>query len=1390
MPHSLLTEYDLYLFREGTHYRSFDRLGAHLVEAEGRRGVYFAVWAPNARFVSVIGDFNFWNNHAHPLQPRDDSGIWEAICWEADHGQRYKYYIESQQQGYRAERADPYAFFSELRPKTASIIWDISNYTWGDSNWMANRTPRNSLQAPLSIYEIHLGSWKRKREEGGRWLNYRELAHELPEYIKHLGFTHVELLPVLEHPYDPSWGYQATGYFAPTSRFGAPQDFMYLVDALHQAGIGVILDWVPAHFPTDEHGLAYFDGTHLYEHQDPKKGAHPDWKTLIYNYGRREVANFLISSALFWLEKYHLDGLRVDAVASMLYLDYSRQAGQWIPNEYGGRENIEAIHFIRRLNEQVYATHRGAFTLAEESTSWPMVSRPTHSGGLGFGYKWNMGWMNDVLSYISKDPIYRSFHHNQLTFGLLYAFQENFVLPLSHDEVVHGKGSLLQKMPGDDWQKFANLRLLYGFMYGSPGKKLLFMGAEIGEWREWDAERDLDWDLLQYPLHQGLQQLIRDMNHLLRQERALYELDFEGAGFSWVDCGDREQSVVSFLRFSKSPREIVLVVCNFTPITRHHYRIGVPVSGLWNELLNSDATCYGGSGQGNYGQVYADDVPYHSQPHSLNLTIPGCTTLFFKPTDWKPQQDQKVKESAESKELRRLARYAGISLSYIDSFGQRRKTSPETIITFLQAMGIQAHSPSEVTRSLHAFRTKVRSRILPLVKVTRINESKTQPLSLVLTLPYRVRKELCELSFQFEDGQTKHLTVRLSDLQCLRRFQFGKKTYGKFRLAISFSLPLGYHQVRFSVGTQPEGWQEDLRASMTWIVAPSKCYLPIAPAQKASAKQPLAERKKEWGISLQLYSLVTERSPGIGSYSDLIPLVNLTREAGGSFIGLNPVHATSLSHPEQISPYAPTSRLFLNVLYLDLENIEDVRTSRPAQTLLLSDTYQQANAALRSSELVDYRQVIELKLPVLRYAYEEFCKSTNLSPRYQDYQKFVATRGQDLENYALHEALQKYWLDQDTHCWGFPVWPEQYRSPQTQAVRDFAKQNVQELGFYQYLQWQAHLQLTQVVTSPECQALSLGLYLDMALSSDAAGADVWANSSLFAKGVQVGAPPDALSAVGQDWGFSPFLPDTLQQSGYQFFAKALRATMQYAGAVRLDHVMSLMRLFWIPKGLDARDGAYVRYPFRDLLGVISLESNRQQCVVIGEDLGTVPDMFRDILADWNVLSYKVLRFMKDGEGEFAPARSYGQNSLVVAGTHDMATLWGFWEGQDLLLRKMLNLFYDPAELDQQSSEREHDKRQLLALLKRERLVQAGEKLPSLTKEIFLGIHQFLARTSSWLMAVSLEDIFSETFQVNLPGVTTEYPCWRNRYHISLEALKGDPLFHALVDVLKKEGRHH
>ena len=627
---SLLTDNDLYLFNEGSHYRLYEKMGAHSMSPDGESGTCFSVWAPNAREVSVIGSFNHWIPGVHKLHARGSSGIWEGFLPGVAKGTLYKFHIDSHHHGHRADKADPFGILQERPPRTASVVWDL-DYQWSDSDWLQQRAGRNSLKSPISIYEVHIGSWMRVAEEHQRPLTYRELAPKLADYVLHMGFTHVEFLPVMEHPFYGSWGYQTTGYFAPTARYGTPQDFMFLVDHLHQRGIGVLLDWVPSHFPSDAHGLAYFDGTHLFEHADSRQGFHPDWKTHIFNYGRAEVRSFLMSSAMFWLDKYHADGLRVDAVASMLYLDYSRKEGEWIPNKYGGRENIEAIDFLRRFNEEAYKEHPDIQTVAEESTAWPMVSRPVYVGGLGFGMKWDMGWMNDTLSYFSHAPIHRQYHHNMLTFRMLYGFTENFVLPLSHDEVVHGKGSLLNKMPGDEWQKFANLRLLFAYMYAQPGKKLLFMGDEFGQGNEWSHDRSLDWWVLQFPVHHGAQAWVRDLNHLYRNHSALHEIEVDPHGFEWIDCNDAPMSVISLLRKAKNPRDCILVACNFTPVPRNEYRVGVPFGGWWKELLNSDGKEYAGSGMGNGGGAMAEKIPQHGRPYSLKLLLPPLAAVFFKP---------------------------------------------------------------------------------------------------------------------------------------------------------------------------------------------------------------------------------------------------------------------------------------------------------------------------------------------------------------------------------------------------------------------------------------------------------------------------------------------------------------------------------------------------------------------------------------------------------------------------------------------------------------------------------------------------------------------------------------------------------------------------------------
>ncbi len=626
---TLLTEDDLHWFNEGSHLHIYEKLGAHLVNHNGVTGAYFAVWAPNAASVHVIGSFNGWNKQSHPLRARGSSGIWEGWVPRIWRGANYKYHIVSRNQGYQVDKADPIGVYHEVAPATGSLVWDLE-YAWQDSTWMQQRGDRQKMHSPISIYELHLGSWMRMPEDSYRSLHYREIAPKLADYVKRMGFTHVEFLPVMEHPFFGSWGYQVTGFFAPSSRFGTPQDLMYLIDYLHQRDIGVILDWVPSHFPNDSHGLAYFDGTALFEHADPRQGYHPDWNSYIFNYGRHEVRSFLLSSGFFWLDKFHADGLRVDAVASMLYLDYSRREGEWIPNIHGGRENLEAIEFLRRFNAEVYKFYPDVQTIAEESTAWPLVSRPLYVGGLGFGYKWDMGWMHDTLKYMALDPVYRRHHHHQLTFRGLYAFTENFVLPLSHDEVVHGKGSLIGRMPGDDWQRFANLRLLLGNMYAQPAKKLLFMGGEFGQWREWNHDGSLDWHLLDSPLHAGIQRWVADLNSLYRSEPALHEGDCTPNGFAWIETDDADESTISWERISRDGRDIIIAVFNFTPVPRINHRIGVPRGGYWRELLNSDGKDYGGGGIGNFGGLESLPFGWHWRSHSLNMTLPPLGVVFLK----------------------------------------------------------------------------------------------------------------------------------------------------------------------------------------------------------------------------------------------------------------------------------------------------------------------------------------------------------------------------------------------------------------------------------------------------------------------------------------------------------------------------------------------------------------------------------------------------------------------------------------------------------------------------------------------------------------------------------------------------------------------------------------
>lgn len=627
--HSLFSEFDIYLFKSGKHFNLYEKLGAHLIEVEGISGAYFAVYAPAAKRVAVTGDFNDWDQNANPLQVRwDASGIWEGFIPNVLPGQAYKYHILSFHDHYTREKADPFARYAETPPRTASIVWE-GNYKWKDKKWMKSRKAKNGLEAPMSIYEMHLGSW-RWHEAEERPYTYQELAMELPEYLSEMGFTHVELMPVMEHPYTPSWGYQGTGFFAPTSRFGRVEDFQHLVDKLHQAGIGVILDWVPSHFPSDAHGLADFDGSNVYEHPDPRKGYHPDWDSLIFNYERNEVRSFLISSALFWLDQFHIDGLRVDAVASMLYLDYSRDEGGWEPNIHGGRENLAAISFLKDFNEAVYANFPDVQTIAEESTAFPMVSKPTFSGGLGFGLKWMMGWMNDTLGYFSRPPIYRKYHHHELTFSMVYAFTENYVLPFSHDEVVHGKASLLNKMPGDSWQQFANLRILLSYMYTHPGAKLLFMGAELAQRVEWRFAAPLDWHLLEFESHKGIQTLIKELNSLYREEPALHALNYSYEGFEWMDISDAEQSVVSYFRKSNNEKDTLLVVLNLTPSGHNNYKIGLPVGGYWKEIFNSDDSKYWGTGCLNKKRLRAKKTPYHGRDYTIELVLPPLGVTILK----------------------------------------------------------------------------------------------------------------------------------------------------------------------------------------------------------------------------------------------------------------------------------------------------------------------------------------------------------------------------------------------------------------------------------------------------------------------------------------------------------------------------------------------------------------------------------------------------------------------------------------------------------------------------------------------------------------------------------------------------------------------------------------
>ncbi|MCA9128660.1 MAG: 1,4-alpha-glucan branching protein GlgB [Planctomycetales bacterium] len=626
----LLTEFDLYLFGQGRNWQIYNKMGAHSRTVDGTAGVNFAVWAPNAETVQVVGDFNHWDGQQHPMRKHIPAGVWELFVPNMKPGEKYKFRVRTMG-GSTIDKTDPFGFYAEMPPRTASIVTPLDTYQWQDENWLERRASRDALKDPINIYELHLGSWRRDPNEHHGWMNYRKIAHQLVDYCTEMGFTHVELMPISEHPFTGSWGYQTVGYYGVTSRYGTSEDFMYFVDYCHQNGIGVILDWVPAHFPKDGHGLRQFDGSALYEHADPRQGEHPDWGTMIFNYGRDEVRNFLVANALFWLDKYHIDGLRVDAVASMIYLDYSRNEGEWIPNHYGGRENLDALHMLREFNEQAHAQFPGILTLAEESTAWPGVSRPTSSGGLGFSIKWNMGWMNDTLRYMRHEPIHRQYHHDELTFSLIYAFTENFALPLSHDEVVHGKGALISQMSGDLWQKFANLRLLYSYMWSHPGKKLLFMGSEIAQWHEWDYDSEIQWDLLSWETHSGIKRMLADLNHLVIQEPALHEVDFSSNGFEWIDCMNRHDSVISFIRRAEDPNDFLIVACNFTPVVREGYLVGVPQAGSYREIFNSDSKFYAGSNVGNYPGCTANNVPHHGRPASMKVNLPPLATVVLKP---------------------------------------------------------------------------------------------------------------------------------------------------------------------------------------------------------------------------------------------------------------------------------------------------------------------------------------------------------------------------------------------------------------------------------------------------------------------------------------------------------------------------------------------------------------------------------------------------------------------------------------------------------------------------------------------------------------------------------------------------------------------------------------
>jgi len=1361
-------ERDLHYFSEGNHHQLWKVMGAHLRSIDGIEGVSFAVWAPNARRVSVVGDFCRWDGRLFPMRTLGTSGIFELFIPGLSQGELYKYEIKTRD-GHLRLKADPFAVSAEVAPGTASRI-SHSIYQWSDQDWIETRAAQDIKKRPVAIYEVHLGSWARVPEEGARPLSYREITPRLIGHMKRLGFTHLQLMPVAEYPYNQSWGYQITSYFAPTGRYGPPDDFRFLVDQCHQNGIGVIIDWVPAHFPKDDFALRLFDGTPLYEHEDTRLGEHPDWGTLIFNYGRNEVRNFLIANALYWMEAFHIDGLRVDAVASMLYRDYSREDGEWLPNQYGGNENLEAVNMIKELNEIVRVEKPGCFMVAEESTAWTGVTRPVAEGGLGFTFKWNMGWMHDTLQYIARDPIYRKYHQNDLTFSMLYEYTENFIMPLSHDEVVHGKRSLLEKMPGDLWQKFANLRLLLAYQYTRPGKKLVFMGTELAPYSEWYSEVSLDWHLGEEESRIGLASFIEDLARIYLERSSLWKRDHEPEGYQWIDHRDHDNSVLSYLRRDGS--DYLIVILNFTPVYHHHYRIGVPEPGAYRELISSDNLRYFGSGSETTAYLETESIGQHGFAQSIGLKLPPLGALILEPVKRgssfrgveRPSYEQSISSGSHVSgrpALHRLAQRCGILASYQGTDSKKRYTSDTTRELLLHAMGFDASTEESAVQALDRLNSDEQRRVVDPVRV--IGQGSVELGMLNLRIPSNMEGKVeWRIDLEQEDGPTRSFEGELD----------AKDSETIINLSGTNDLPPGYHRVACHLRSQ----EADNSETQRLIVTPKTCL----------TVQELLGMHRVFGLWTHLYSVKSQNNWGFGDLSDLRALIQWAGQIKAEFVGVNPLHAIG-NRAATSSPYYPISRLFYNLLYLDISAIPELTVCGEATDLIASSEFQKGIEKLRKARSINYEKVLQAKKPVLQALYRTFVAQhrKGQTERGRAYHAFAEQRGKALRDFATFCALQEHLEHGSRDASDWRLWPQTYRNPESSEVEAFRESHRDEVDFHIYLQFELDNQLRQVDTQAQNLGLAIGVYNDLALGSAPGGSDTWSFAHLFAQGVNVGAPPDDFSRQGQDWGLAPLSPQALKDDGFSFWIFLLQSALRHGGALRIDHVMGLDRQYWVPAGHSPVEGAYVRYPTANLFGILALESRRNNALIIGEDLGTVPFGFREALDRWSVLGSQVLYFERDAQGAFRPPSEYSRSVLVTANTHDLATLPGFWEGKDLEVRRAVGHISSDEELAAQLVERDRMRDQLLKELARHQIIPEDWS-PSSRADLCRVVYAFLSKTPSPLLGVALDDLGGELEAVNLPGVSVKQKkSWTRRLRLKLESFVTDPTVQMVLDALSE-----